>query len=145
MTQSDPRTPHPLEYAPPQARRSRALTVPFRGETIFAVTHRTHILSEAELGELLSPAKLKLPDRPRVLDIKGHAYEDWNGEESLQVYVILDDATPEEDWTLERIEPIYDAIRCRLREAEEPRFPYITAGTRSDYDRRYTYDPSLDE
>lgn len=103
------------------------------------------MLSRQELAEVLRLDKLELPQRPRVVDVKYEEYEDSTGDDSLQVYAILDDATPEEEWTWVQVEPIYDAIRSALRAAGEDRWAYFTVGTRQQYEQRYSYDPATDE
>jgi len=89
--------------------------------------------SEGELAEVVSPARLALPERPRVTDIKVQEYEDSTGDDALDVHVILDDATPEEDWEWASVRPIFDAISAALAGAGETRFPYITAGTAASW------------
>lgn len=103
------------------------------------------MLRNEELAELLSLQNLNLPSPPKVVDVKFEEYEDWTGEESLRVYVILDDRTRDEDWRLDRIQPIQDGIRSALRAAGEERWVYFNFGTREHYDRRYNYDPATDE
>jgi hypothetical protein len=104
----------------------------------------TRILSDSELQEVLSLRNLHLGDHPRVVDIKYEDYEDSSGESSLDIYVLLDDATPEAEWDWIHVQPIYDTIRMALHEAGESRFAYFTIGTRQQYEQRHTYDPLVD-
>lgn len=103
------------------------------------------MLSDEELAELLSVDRLALPSRPKVVDIKFEEYQDSTGDDALEIHVILDDATPDSQRRWARIGPIEEAIRQALQNAGEARFPYITAATLAEYERRYSYDPSEDE
>jgi hypothetical protein len=103
------------------------------------------MLTEAEVTDLLSVKKLPLPAHPKINDIKIEERLDWTGEEMLDIYLILDDASPEEDWKLPKIHPVTDLVRETLRNAGDSRFALFTIGTQKDYDERYTYDPSSDD
>jgi hypothetical protein len=106
---------------------------------------RTHILEDPELAEVLSVKNLKLPDRPKVVDIKFNDYQDWTGDDSLEVWAILDDATREEDLAYPGLGQIQDAIWDALRDAGETRLPYVHFGTLDDYEHRYATDADMDD
>jgi hypothetical protein len=103
------------------------------------------MLSMDELTNLISVKSLPLPARPKIKDIKIEEKEAWTGEDVLAMFLILDDASPEEDWRLPMIEPVTDLIRSTLRAAGESRFVNFGLGTQHDWDERYTYDPSSDD
>lgn len=94
---------------------------------------------------MLDVGALHLPDCPRVQRIVVEEFEDSTGDDSLNIYAILDDATTDADRNWAHLKPIDQEIRRVLRDAGEERFPYITAGTKQEFDRRYSYDPSSDE
>lgn len=106
---------------------------------------RTHILEDRELAEILSVKKLKLPDRPKVVDVKFNDYQDWTGDDSLEVWTILDDSTRDEEMTGPGVTEIIDAIFAALQAAGESRFPYIRFGTREDYEQRYAANPDSED
>lgn len=106
---------------------------------------RMHMLEDPELADVLSVKKLNLPDRPKVVDVKFNDYQDWTGDDSLEVWVILDDATRDEEMTGPGVTQIIDAIFAALQAARESRFPYVRFGTRTDYEQRYSADPDSDE
>ena len=49
------------------------------------------------IDEALRLDRLELPPKPKVKRLLWEPYEDWYGEESLKVWVILDDATTDDD------------------------------------------------
>jgi hypothetical protein len=97
-----------------------------------------------ELRAILSPDKLPLPKFPRVEEIKVVEYEDWTGDDSLDVFAIVEDAAPEDETIGPLVRPIRQAIHDAINRAGETRFPYILIGTRADYDQRNSYDPDED-
>jgi hypothetical protein len=103
------------------------------------------ILSDDELSQLLSVKRLPLPEKPKVVDIKFEDYEDWAGDETKEVFIILEEGTPEDQPTLDELQPTYQAINDVFIQAHDPRLPYITAMTPSEFAQRYSYDPSSDE
>ena len=124
---------------------SSRLDIQSNGGKNVRMAQATRILSDNELQEVLSLRRLRFPDHPRVVDIKFEEYEDSSGENSLDIYVVLDDATPEAEWDWAHVQPVYETIRTALHEAGESRFPYFTIGTREQYERRHAYDPQVDE
>ena len=98
-----------------------------------------------ELRALLSPDQLPLPKFPKAEEIKVEEYEDWTGDESLSVFVILEDAAPEDETIGPLVRPIHRAIHDALHQVGESCFPYILVGTRADYEERNSYDPDSDD
>ena len=74
-----------------------------------------------------------LPPSPPVEAIEAEFYEDSTGEESLEVWVILSDATRDEEITGERVMQIKSALRERLLSKGITLFPYIHFIKRSDF------------
>lgn len=98
---------------------------------------RNTTLSDAEIAKLLTPANLKLPAKPKVLEIKFEDYEDWAGDDSLRVFIIIDPKTPDRQRRWKQLGPIHRAISEALYAAGETRFAYITHKTPVEYARRY--------
>jgi hypothetical protein len=115
------------------------------GITIVIMVRTLRRLSQEELSEALSPQRLQLPSAPVVREVKISDYEDSTGEEALEIYLVLDPATRDEEREWVRLEPIYEKIRDGLRERGEVRYPYISAGTPEELERRYSYDPEQNE
>jgi hypothetical protein len=40
---------------------------------------------------------LKLPPRPRVLELEGEDYVDWSGDAALRIWVVIDENTTDEE------------------------------------------------
>lgn len=91
------------------------------------------MIGEAEMNGLLDPKKLPLPARPLVEKIDAEHYEDSSGEESLEIWVILDDATNDDDLTGENVVQVKSAIHQTLLAHGIRLFPYIRLIKRSDY------------
>jgi hypothetical protein len=96
------------------------------------------LLNSNELADTLSIDRLHLPLIPRVLGIQVNDYEDADGEEALDLFVILADDLPEDETLYGLVAPVFAAIRNALQEAGESRFAYISAGTRADLQARQT-------
>ncbi len=90
------------------------------------------MVSNPAVLEALDLSKLKLPARPRVVELEVDDYVDWTGDDSLRVQVILD-----EDEDVETL-PIQDAddLKAAIFDALQARgiglFPYIFLGKRSE-------------
>ncbi len=83
---------------------------------------------------ILDPKKLKLPARPPVVAIEVEDYVDWEGEDSLQVYVILGEDTTDDDITGEAVVDIKMAIHDALLAKGIQEFPYTIMAKRSELD-----------
>jgi hypothetical protein len=83
------------------------------------------MLTSERLHQVLEPRALDLPPQPHVTEIRCDAICDSLGDDALQVIVVLDGSTQDEDRSWERIEPVEGVIREALRDAGEERFPYI--------------------
>src|SRR6266540_3371405 len=100
--------------------------------------HNRRMLSEEELAEILAPERLKLPKSPKVIGVKVEDYEDWTGDEALDVYVLLDPRTTDRQRSWRYLERINDEVVRAIRSSGETRFPYVTFGTPEEYQNRYT-------
>lgn len=85
------------------------------------------------IDEALRLEDLNLPARPRVLRIFWQPYVDWQGEDSLKVWVILDDATDDSELTGEWSQILKSGIHDRLRERGITQFAYISVARESEY------------
>lgn len=85
------------------------------------------------IDEALRLDRLNLPPKPRVVRLEWEPYEDWDGEESLKVWVILDDATTDEEILKGPIREIKDEIIGSLRQQQVQLFPYIFFAGESEY------------
>ena len=93
------------------------------------------MVDEALLNEVLDPKALKLPDEPRVLEIRHAPYVDWvTGEELLRVWIIIPPKTPKAHLRGEGRSKIRSAIIDALRAAGIDRFPLTYFVTRAEYD-----------
>lgn len=107
---------------------------------------RAKNLPLSELTDLLNPpAKLGLPDPELVRRIVVEEYEDWTGEESLSVYIVVADDAPEDERIGPMVWPVEDAVREAITTARETRFPYITVGTEGEFADRASENSFDDE
>ena len=88
--------------------------------------------TDEAVRKLLDLKKLRLPKRPRVVDLHYKTGPDWSGDPSVHVWLILDDATPEEDRTFERLEPARERVREVVRASDLGLIPYVMIRTRSE-------------
>ena len=86
-----------------------------------------------QYAKLLDPSSLSLPASPRVVRIECHPGFDYGGDPAVYIWVLMDDATPEAEQTLKKVRPIEHAIRARLEEAGETRWPYVRFRTESEH------------
>lgn len=104
----------------------------------------THYLSNHELSDVLVPSNLGLAAGPKVAEIKFEEIRDWDGDEALDVYVILDDSTTEQEWVHQTM-PISQAIWAALSSVGERRPPHIHFTTRAHYESRFNDDSSSED
>ena len=90
---------------------------------------------EAAIHDALKKEKLTLPDRPVIEDIEADYIEDSSGQDALEVWVILSDATRDEELTGESVVQIKSAISESLLDGGIDLFPYIRFVTRSEYEQ----------
>jgi hypothetical protein len=88
---------------------------------------------DEKMKKALDRKSLSLPARPPVETIESEHYEDSSGQDSLEIWVILSDSTPDEDLTGENVMQIKSAIRESLRRNGIRLFPYVRLVKRSDY------------
>jgi hypothetical protein len=79
--------------------------------------------------EILDPAKLPLPERPVVREIRVLPYQDHTGADALEVWVILDESTTRADRTVDNVQAIRQAVSDTLLADEIEEFPYIHLAT----------------
>jgi hypothetical protein len=83
----------------------------------------------------LSELKPKLPQNPRVVDIRVKDYVDTDGEDALRVTVILDERVNIERFKGEDITALKTAIRQQIREQGVELWPYIRLAKQSEIDK----------
>lgn len=88
-----------------------------------------HIIADA-----LDLKKLDLPSSPAIVEIRVFPYEDWTGDEALEVIALMDDRTTDDELTGENVVRIKSAIRDSLFHRGVKLFPYIRMIKQSDYD-----------
>jgi len=76
------------------------------------------------VADALKLSALRLPEKPKVVDIRWEPYVDWMGEDSLQVYVILDESTERVDRAAQGLTAIVRSINDSLLDAGIDLFPY---------------------
>lgn len=93
---------------------------------------RKRELEDIEKALSLQNLKATLPDWPEVVDIQYTLGEDQGGDPSVFVVVFLDDATPESDWTSEKLNPIRDRLQQALNDTDIDRWLYVRYVTRAE-------------
>lgn len=93
------------------------------------------MLNEATIHDALKLEKLDLPDFPVIEAIDVQEIVDSTGVDSLEVWVILSDATKDEEITGEAVVQIKTAISQSLIESGVTLFAYINFAKRSEYHR----------
>ena len=88
---------------------------------------------QVTIDNALKKEKLDLPDRPVIEDIKAEFIEDSSGEDSLEVWVILNDSTPDEELTGQSVVRVKSTISESLLASHVDLFPYIRFVKLSDY------------
>jgi hypothetical protein len=81
---------------------------------------------------ILDPKKLPLPEKPVVTDIRVVPIQDHTGQDALEVWVIVDEATTRADRTVDNRRAIRRAIRDALLAAGIDLFPYLHLATWSE-------------
>ena len=74
---------------------------------------------------VLDPKQLRFPASPEVAEIRTSTYLNAIGEEGLEVLVIVDRLSPEQEEDLAWTRPIEERIRSELDQHGEERFPLI--------------------
>ncbi|MBK7875169.1 MAG: hypothetical protein IPJ77_05380 [Planctomycetes bacterium] len=89
------------------------------------------MVSASEWSRRLEPCTLRLPKKPLVRRIEVHPYLDHLGDEEIEVAVVLDPSTRGTECTWERLHPKYKRIGERVREHDDPPYPYVHFQLRS--------------
>jgi hypothetical protein len=84
----------------------------------------------------LSKLKSKLPQNPRIVDIRVEDYVDTDGEDALRVWVILDESVDVNELKGEDIIALKSAIRNRIFELGIGLWPYIRVAKQSELDEK---------
>ena len=86
----------------------------------------------ARVAEMLDPTKLPLPPRPKVVEIRVRPYQDHQGYDAFEVWIILDESTTAEDRKAENTTAIRGVIHDTLLAADIEEFPYTHFARRSE-------------
>ena len=84
------------------------------------------------LATALTPEILQELTGMPVVDVKWRYHNNWLGERSLRIWVILDESTTTNPPGWPALKPINDAIHDRLDAAGVDLFPYASYGTMSE-------------
>ena len=90
---------------------------------------------EGTIEEILEPTNLRLPIPP-IIAVRNERFTDVDGEDALQIWVILDDVTPEDQRTWAKVEPIHRKIVDTLASEGIPARPYIWFRTEAEFATR---------
>jgi hypothetical protein len=82
----------------------------------------------------LSDLRPRLPENPRVVDIRVEDYVDTDGEDALRVWVILDEGVEVEKLNGRGLTDLTMAIHDRLRELGVELWPYVRMAKQSELD-----------
>lgn len=84
------------------------------------------------VGQALSLGKLHLPAKPKVLSIEATDYVDHMGEPALEVWVTIDEGTPDSELTGQAFNEISMVIDNSLQAHGVTLFPYLRFGKPSE-------------
>ena len=73
----------------------------------------------------LEKARRQFPPEPKVVGMEHELIIDSTGDDAVKVMVKIDEATPEDRWMPEWLEPIAKAIRESLRGDDIDLWPYV--------------------
>ncbi len=98
--------------------------------------NRCAVIRRRDLPQL-DPARLNLPPRPKVVEIRTDSYVNALGDEGLEVLVVVEELSKTQlrDFSWEG--PFRAAIRSALHELGEERFPLILFVTRAEDSERF--------
>jgi hypothetical protein len=86
---------------------------------------------DTTLNRVLELSTLNLPAKPKVDEIRWERIVDWQGEDALQVWIVLDDATRTQDLKGART-PIQRAVHDALLQAGIELFPIVRLVTHAE-------------
>jgi len=78
-----------------------------------------------QIDEAIRLDRLRLPRTPKVVSVRCNLMVDSIGDDAIDVWVLVDDSTPDEGLSWDRVQPIHEEIHRALREAEVELWPYI--------------------
>lgn len=90
--------------------------------------------------EALKLDTLDLPPEPRVVRLHVEEYEDWEGDPSLLIYIVIPDDTNIEKLPRGALLDLTGAIHDRLIEIGETRFPYTRVFTETNWTKAFGAD-----
>jgi len=88
--------------------------------------------SPERVEQALKTAKASLP--PEVVDLRHELDIDSTGVDCVRVWLILDDASPEEVWAFASTSAMRETVKRALRDAEVDLWPYILVRAKSEQD-----------
>jgi hypothetical protein len=94
----------------------------FRGGDAMAVDQMIRKVQDALK---LSKMRSKLPRNPKVVDIRVEDYVDMDGEDALQVTIIIDEDVDVEKVSGQDLSDLVNAVRGRIRDLGIERWAYI--------------------
>ncbi len=87
--------------------------------------------TDEAVKKILDLKKLKLPAKPRVVDLRHEVTLDWAGDPSVRVWLIFEDAAFDTDWKVE-LEPYLAKVRHAVEASGLGLLPYVSARTQSE-------------
>lgn len=87
------------------------------------------------LAEALDLERLALPPKPRVVEVRFVPIADSTGDDAVNITVVMEESTHEEDTLWPAVRPIHNAIWAALQEAEIPDWPFIRYRKPSEFGR----------
>jgi hypothetical protein len=107
-----------------------------RGPTIILAEGSVAMAVDQKIVDLLKFSELrsKLPQNPKVVDIRVEDYVDTDGEDALRVRVILDEEVDVEKLSGNDITDLKMAIHDRLLEQGVELWPYVWLAKQSELD-----------
>lgn len=92
------------------------------------------MIDAQRIDEALQVGGLELPPSPRITKIDWDSFEDSDGEESLEICVVLEDQTTDEEIEQAPIHAIKRAIIGSLAEHGVVLFPYFVFERESEHE-----------
>lgn len=91
-------------------------------------------LESQTIDEALRLEELTLPESPKVVRLVWEPYEDWQGEAALRVWVLLSDATEDDEITGGAVSAIKSEIWRTIHDAGVDLFVYVRFARETEYE-----------
>jgi hypothetical protein len=91
-------------------------------------------MNHQPIENALSLNELKFPESPRVVGLEWKIDEDWSGEDSLYIVVVLDDDTSDRDLEKAPIHKFKSTVIESLSKHGVKLFPYIFFDRQSEHE-----------